>query len=54
MQFGSRIWCSIVVVPRETLEPTVGETDSLKVVANTQKAADTAETVDNTQQVKMY
>lgn len=32
MPFGVRIWCIITVVPRETLEPTTEQTDSLKVV----------------------
>ena len=32
MEFGHRIWCSIIVAPKETLEPCQTEKDSLKVV----------------------
>ncbi|KAL4216974.1 Next to BRCA1 protein 1 protein [Mactra antiquata] len=38
MPFGARVWCTIIVLPRETLEPTTEQTDSLKVVVEpTQK-----------------
>ena len=32
MEFGHRIWCSIIVAPKETLEPCQTEKDSFKVV----------------------
>ena len=35
MPFGSDIWCSIKVLPKELLEPTKQEVDSLKVVMAT-------------------
>ncbi|XP_053386661.1 next to BRCA1 gene 1 protein-like isoform X2 [Mercenaria mercenaria] len=35
MPFGVRVWCTIIVVPRETLEPTTEQEDSLKVVMET-------------------
>ena len=34
MEFGHRIWCSIIVAPKETLEPSQEEKDSLKVVVD--------------------
>ena len=34
MEFGHRIWCSIIVAPKETLEPSQTEKESLKVVVD--------------------
>lgn len=43
MPFGARVRCSITVVPRETLEPSTEQTDSLKLVMEASQKSDTQE-----------
>ncbi|KAH3749251.1 hypothetical protein DPMN_183744 [Dreissena polymorpha] len=40
MPFGSTISCMIIVVPREILEPTKEEVDSLRVVMTTSQKSE--------------
>lgn len=53
--FGVRVWCTIVVEPRETLEPTSEQEDSLKVVmATSQKSEPDKEvTAEETEQIEI-
>ncbi|XP_060568887.1 next to BRCA1 gene 1 protein-like isoform X2 [Ruditapes philippinarum] len=45
MPFGARVWCTIIVVPREMLEPTSDQEDSLKVVMATSQKSEKEEEI---------